>query len=113
MPDHEKSITGSNYCGGCGQDWPCEYEQLRAENERLQAMVTQLTRERDSLRRTLGEMIGVHLPGIAASEEVCRNLPVIIARLDFGRNSIITEREREVALAEVSDALRTLLGRIA
>jgi hypothetical protein len=76
MPDHEKSITGSNYCGGCGQDWPCEYEQLRAENERLQAMVTQLTRERDSLRRTLGEMIGVHLPGIAASEEVCRNLPV-------------------------------------
>lgn len=37
--DHEQSITGSAYCGGCGQDWPCQHERLRSEVRRLQRIL--------------------------------------------------------------------------
>jgi hypothetical protein len=35
--EHALSITGGAYCGGCGQDWPCQHERLREENARLRA----------------------------------------------------------------------------
>jgi hypothetical protein len=31
--EHALSITGSAYCGGCGQDWPCQYERLCEERD--------------------------------------------------------------------------------
>lgn len=29
--EHTKSITGFNYCGGCGKAWPCEVARLKTE----------------------------------------------------------------------------------
>jgi len=43
--EHAKSITGFEYCGGCGKAWPCEVARLRAENERLRARLRIVTEE--------------------------------------------------------------------
>lgn len=87
--EHQCVIEVDQVCWGCIE---IERQGQLDENARLTAALA------DAERR---------------GEEMRRDLPAILARLDFGRNPVITEREREVALADVSDALRSLIGRAA
>jgi hypothetical protein len=75
--DHEKSITGGNYCGGCGQDWPCQHELLRSENERLHAAlmaIRSITIAADHASQRVDHPVSAYRPAIRnireAAEEV-------------------------------------------
>lgn len=49
--EHTRSITGFNYCGGCGKSWPCEVARLQTEVERSRVPVIDWKRAAVLLRK--------------------------------------------------------------